>query len=233
MSSNVFDLSLDGEGGASPAPEPSYEPPTYLPSSVPNQSTAPAADKDVPQPPAPPVPPAPPPAAEFLPTAVQPQKVEVLSTPSVSDAVSQALLNAPPPQLATQDAPAPPVSSTPAAPAASTPPPPPAAPGEKAPEAKAPEAKAASHAATDSYRPVSEPVNLKPAFVDAPVASEPVEAPTSVSPAEPAPPATPAAQPKTEGPPMSATAAPSPPAGSPGDESRVRVATRPEPESRP
>src|SRR5690554_4934427 len=179
MSGNVFDLSVDG--GATPPAEESYEPPTYLPSSVPNQPLAPpaespVAEKDVPQPPAPPTPP-PPPAAEFLPTVAQPLTVEVPGPPPVTDAVSQTLLNAPPPQLVPQSEPASPAAqATPA-----TPPPAPAAPA----------------AASDSYRAVSEPVDLKPTFVDAPVPTSPVaeQAPT--------PPANPAVQPKTEAPPMS------------------------------
>src|SRR5690554_7839690 len=151
MSGNVFDLSVDADGGASPAPEESYQPPTYLPSSVPNQPAAPAAGKDAPQPPAPPTPPAP---AEFLPTAATPLTVEVPGPPPVTDAVSQALLHAPPPQLVPQSEPGSPAAqATPA-----TPPPAPAAPA----------------AASDSYRAVSEPVDLKPTFVDAPVPTSPV-----------------------------------------------------------
>src|SRR5690554_2456418 len=162
MSGNVFDLSVNGDMGATPPVEESYEPPTYLPSSVPNQPAAAApekpapekliAERDVPQPPAPPTPP-PPPAAEFLPTS-PPLTVEVPGPPPVTDAVSQALLNAPPPQLVPQSEPGSPAAqATPA-----TPPPAPAAPA----------------AASDSYRAVSEPVDLKPTFVDAPVPTSPV-----------------------------------------------------------
>jgi twitching motility protein PilT len=211
MSGNIFDLSVDGSMGATPPAEESYEPPTYLPSSVPNQpAAAPAAEKDVPQPPAPPTPP-PPPAAEFLPTAAAPLTVEVPGPPPVTDAVSQALLNAPPPQLVQQ--------SEPAAPAA--------------PAAPAPTAPATSAAASDSYRPVTEPVSLKPTFVDAPVPTPPVaeQAPT--------PPADPAVQPKTEAPPMS-TAGTSPadfpppqagpPVTSPAYESRRDPSLNPDPD---
>src|SRR5690554_3481465 len=138
MSGNVFDLSVDGS--ATPPAEESYEPPTYLPSSVPNQPAvpvAPAAEKDVPQPPAPPAPPLPP-AADFLPTSPGPLTVEVPGRPPVTDAVSQALLSAPPPRLVHQSGPA--------------------APAAKATPATPPPAPAASAAASDSYRAVSEPV---------------------------------------------------------------------------
>src|SRR5690554_1500314 len=210
MSGNVFDLSVDGSMGATPPAEESYEPPTYLPSSVPHQPmAAPAAEKDVPQPPAPPAPP-PPPAAEFLPTvAEQPVTVEVPGPPPVSDAVSQALLNAPPPQLVQPTAPAAPA------------------------EPMAPQAAPASAAASDSYRPVTEPVNLKPTFVDAPVPTPPVAEQAST------PPADPAVQPKTEAPPMS-TAGTSPadfpppqagpPVTSPAYESRRDPNLNPDPD---
>src|SRR5690554_3766491 len=245
MSSNVFDLSVDGEGSSTPASEQSYEPPTYLPSSVPNQPTAPAAEKDVPQPPAPPAPPAPPPAAEFLPTAVQPQTVEVPSPPPVSDAVSQALLNAPPPQPVSPAAPvtptapvadapkfessmpAPSASSAPSAPAAASAPSAPSAPASTPPAA--PKAKTGSHTSFDSYQPVSEPVNLKPHFVDESVAAQ-----------APTPPAESAAPPKTEGSPMPSSAAPSPadfpppqpgpPTTSPAYESRRDPDLNPDPD---
>jgi twitching motility protein PilT len=246
MSNNVFDLSVDGEASTA---EPTYEPPTYLPSSVPNQPTVPAAEKDNPVPPAPPAPP-PPPAAEFLPTAVPQQTVELPSPAPVSDAVSQALLNAPPPQPVQSKAPAAPAapaastaSAAPAVPSALTPTAPaataPAAPApaappaasaslpESAPPAPAPPSRVES-APSQSYRSMSEPVNLKPTFVDIPAA------PAAAAPADPI------VQPKTEGSPMPSTAGqspadfpppqPAPPAASPAYESRRDPNLKPDPD---
>lgn len=95
--SNVFDISVGGDGATTP--EPSYEPTTYLPSSVPNAPTMPPVTeaREAPLPPPPPAPPAPPAASEFMPTVV-PETVAITPPPPVSDAVSQTLLNAPPPQ---------------------------------------------------------------------------------------------------------------------------------------
>src|SRR5690554_5452213 len=226
MSGNVFDLSVDADGGASPAPEESYQPPTYLPSSVPNQPAAPAAGKDAPQPPAPPTPPAP---AEFLPTAATPLTVEVPGPPPVTDAVSQALLNAPPPQLVRQEAPAAPAAEAAPAPAASQA----AAASPAAPASPMTSTPAGSATGSDSYRAVSEPVNLKPTFVDSPMPTPPVAEQAST------PPAAPAVPPKTEASPMS-TAGPSPadfpppqagpPVTSPAYESRRDPNLKPDPD---
>ncbi|MHA6693297.1 type IV pilus twitching motility protein PilT [Homoserinimonas sp. A520] len=252
MSENVFDLSVDIDAGVNPT-EPSYEPTAYLPSSVPNQPTVPLAEKEAPLPPAPPAPPAPPPAAEFLPTAVQPQTVEVPSPPPVSDAVSQALWNAPPPQAAPENVA--PQSATPApAPAVD------AASLQQAPPPEPPVAQPVASMATmapptgspvtsgpvarsfDSYQPVADPVNPQPPVADAPAPEHatynatptPEEAP-AVSYAEPV------VQPKTEAPSMSSPAGltpaefpppqPSPPSNTPTPfESRRDANLNPDPD---
>ncbi len=199
MSKNVFDISVDGEGSG--GSEPSFEPPAYLPSSVPGQAAPaqPAADpaqegREVPHPPVPPTPPAPPvpPAGEFMPSApssaefmpsVVPQETVEVSTPKETDEVSQALLNAPPPQPVAPASPEPVASAQPMAPSAPD---------------------VASASPRSGYHPVSEPVSLKPVFEDsAPRAHGHRAAPTEAA-------GQPVDSPKTEDSPMSSPTGQSP-----------------------